>query len=168
MKAYYNEFDPYAAQWLRQLIANRDITDGVVDERNIIDVEPNDLKGFTRHHFFAGIGTWDYCLNNAGWGDRPVCTASLPCQPFSVAGSQKGKEDARHLLPHFMELVKEMRFPVIFGEQVEAAIRHGWLDDLHNEMEELDYEVGATIIPAAAVGLAHIRSRLWWGAQWKN
>ena len=39
--AYYNEFDPKAAAWIRQLIKNGMITDGVVDERSIIDVEPD-------------------------------------------------------------------------------------------------------------------------------
>lgn len=57
MISYYNEFDPKAAAWLRQLIKNGDISDGEVDERSIIDVEASDLKGFTRHHFFAGIVT---------------------------------------------------------------------------------------------------------------
>ena len=93
MTAYYNEFDPKAAAWLRQLIINGDIADGTVDERSIIEVEASDLEGFTQHHFFAGVGVWSYALRNAGWGDdRPVATASLPCQPFSAAGNQKGKE----------------------------------------------------------------------------
>ena len=123
MGAYYNEFDPKAAQWLRQLIKNGVIADGEVDERSIIDVQADDLRGFTQHHFFAGIGGWSYALRLAGWDDtRPVCTASLPCQPFSVAGSQKGIDDERHLLPHFIELVKQCNFQTIFGEQVPGAI----------------------------------------------
>ena len=164
MTAYYNEFDPKAAAWLRQLIVNGDIA-GVVDERSIIDVQPGDLAGYTQHHFFAGIGVWSYALRNAGWSDdMSVCTASLPCQPFSAAGNQKGKEDERHLLPHFLELVKECGFNTIFGEQVESAIRHGWLDDLHNELDGAGYQVASAIIPAAAVNAAHIRSRVWWVA----
>lgn len=53
MRAYYNEFDPKAAAWLRELIKAQLIMDGDVDERSIIDVSPNDLKGYTRHHFFC-------------------------------------------------------------------------------------------------------------------
>ena len=165
MKAYYNEFDPKAAQWLRQLIANGLIMDGIVDDRSIIDVQPEDLKGFTRHHFFAGIGGWELALQLADWPiDRPVCTASLPCQPFSVAGAQKGKEDARHLLPHFIELVKQCNFDTIFGEQVPGAIKHGWLDDLCTEMEREKYQVGKIVLTAAGTGAPHIRQRLYWVA----
>ena len=166
MTAYYNEFDPKAAAWLRQLIINGDIADGVVDERSITEVQADDLKGFTQHHFFAGIGVWSYALRNAGWGDdRPVATASLPCQPFSAAGNQKGKADERHLLPHFLDLVGQCSFHTIFGEQVEAAIRHGWLDDLYAEMENQDYTVGSAIIGAHSIGKPHIRKRIYWVAQ---
>lgn len=165
MKAYYNEFDPKAVSWIRQLIANGLIMDGVVDDRSIIDVQQSDLKGFTRHHFFAGIGGWELALQLANWPiDRPVCTASLPCQPFSVAGTQKGKEDERHLLPHFIELVKQCNFQTIFGEQVPGAIKHGWLDDLCTEMEREKYTVGSIVLTAAGEGAPHIRQRLYWVA----
>lgn len=56
MAAYYNEIDPYAAQWLRNLIEAGHIAPGVVDERSIEDVRPSDLSGFTQCHFFAGVG----------------------------------------------------------------------------------------------------------------
>lgn len=165
MTAYYNEFDPKAAAWLRQLIENGNIADGIVDERSITEVTANDIDGFSQHHFFAGIGVWSYALRNAGWpDDRPVCTASLPCQPFSAAGSQKGKDDERHLLPHFLELVKQYRPNTIFGEQVPGAIKHGWLDDLYDEMERENYAVGSTVLTAAGAGKAHIRQRIFWVA----
>ncbi len=162
--AYYNEFDPKAAAWLRQLIKNGNITPGEVDERSITEVNANELIGFDRVHFFAGIGTWDYCLNQSGWGDRPIWTASLPCQPFSAAGKVLGKSDERHLLPHFIELVRQCKPATLFGEQVSAAIRHGWLDDLYAEMEACDYAIGSAIIGAHSVGAAHIRQRLYWVA----
>ena len=165
MGAYYNEFDPKAAAWLRQLIKNGAIADGEVDERSIIEVQANDIRGFTQHHFFAGIGGWSYALRLAGWSDtRPVCTASLPCQPFSVAGAQKGIDDERHLLPHFIELVKQCIFQTIFGEQVPGAIKHGWLDDLCTEMEREKYRVGQIVLTAAGEGAPHIRQRLYWVA----
>lgn len=165
MGAYYNEFDPKAAAWLRQLIKNNAIADGEVDERSIIEVQANDIRGFTQHHFFAKIGGWSYALRLAGWSDtRPVCTASLPCQPFSVAGAQKGVDDERHLLPHFIELVKQCNFQTIFGEQVPGAIKHGWLDDLCTEMEREKYRVGQIVLTAAGEGAPHIRQRLYWVA----
>ena len=73
MTAYYNEHDPYAAQWLRNLIAAGHIAPGDVDERSIEDVRPDDLIPYTQCHFFAGIGGWSYALRLAGWpDDRPV------------------------------------------------------------------------------------------------
>lgn len=161
-KAYYNEFDPKAAEWVRQLIKNGDILPGDVDERSITEVTPNDLRRYSRVHFFAGIGTWDYALNQAGWGAEPVWTASLPCQPFSFAGKGLGKSDERHLLPHFIELVRECKPAILFGEQVPGAIKYGWLDDLYTEMEACNYAVGSIIIGAHSVGAAHIRQRLYW------
>ena len=162
---YYNEFDPKAAAWLRQLIYIGEIPSGVVDERSVLDVCPDDLAGFTQHHFFAGIGGWSLALEMAGWPeDRPVWTASLPCQPFSAAGKQKGKDDERHLWPHFYDLIKECRPNTIFGEQVESAIRHGWLDDLQTDLEAEDYAVGHCVLGAHSVGAAHIRQRLYWVA----
>ena len=58
MTAYYNEIDHYAAQWLRNLIAAGHIAPGEVDERSIVDVKADDLRGFTQCHFFTGIGGW--------------------------------------------------------------------------------------------------------------
>ena len=165
MSAYYNEFDPKAAAWIRQLIKNGMIADGEVDERSITEVTADEIRGFTQHHFFAGIGGWSYSLRLANWADsRPVCTASLPCQPFSVAGAQKGVDDERHLLPHFIELVKQCNFQTIFGEQVPGAIKHGWLDDLCTEMERESYSVGSIVLTAAGAGAPHIRQRLYWVA----
>ena len=164
IRAYYNEFDPKAASWLRQLIKNGNITPGEVDERSITEVKQSDLQGFDRVHFFSGIGTWDYCLNQAGWGDRPVWTASLPCQPFSSAGKGLGKADERHLLPHFLELVRQCKPDTIFGEQVERAIAYGWLDDLQANMEAEGYAVGHCVLGAHSVNSPHIRQRLYWVA----
>lgn len=165
LTAYYNEFDPKAAAWLRELIADGLVAHGDVDERSIVDVAASDLEGYSQHHFFAGIGGWSYALRLAGWpDDLPVWTASLPCQPFSAAGKGLGKQDERHLLPHFIGLVAQCRPTVLFGEQVSAAIKHGWLDDLYTEMEANHYTVGSVVIGAHSIGAAHIRQRLYWVA----
>ena len=166
---YYNEIDPYAAQWLRNLIAAGHIAPGIVDERSITDVKPFDLAGYTQCHFFAGIGVWSHALRQSGWPDsRPVWTGSCPCQPFSAAGNQKGTADERHLWPVWFNLIRECRPPVIFGEQVEAAINHGWLDLVQSDLEGEGYACGAVGIPAAGVGAPHIRQRLWFVAHAAN
>lgn len=128
MTAYYNEIDPYAAEWLRNLIRDGLIAPGDVDERSIADVQPDDLKGYTQCHFFAGIGGWSLALRLAGWPDeRTVWSGSCPCQPFSAAGQQRGTADERHLWPEFARLIAERRPPVVFGEQVASKLGRGWL-----------------------------------------
>jgi DNA (cytosine-5)-methyltransferase 1 len=162
---YYNEIDPYAAQWLRNLIDAGHIAHGIVDERSITDVKPADLAGYTQCHFFAGIGVWSHALRQSGWPDsRPVWTGSCPCQPFSAAGNQKGTADARHLWPVWFNLIRECRPDAIFGEQVETAIKHGWLDLVQTDLESEGYACGAFGIPAAGVGASHIRQRLFFVA----
>jgi len=164
---YYNEWDPKAAAWLRKLIELGYIANGHVDERSITEISPNDLKGYAQHHFFAGIGGWSYALRLSRWPDDiPVWTASLPCQPFSTAGKGLGNDDERHLLPHFLDLVTKCRPDVLFGEQVEGAIKHGWLDDLQTTMEAEDYAIGHCVLGAHSVSAAHIRQRLYWVADY--
>jgi DNA (cytosine-5)-methyltransferase 1 len=165
MTAYYNENNPCAAQWLRNLIDAGMIAPGVVDDRSITDVRAEDLNGFTQCHFFAGIGGWSFALRIAGWpDDRSVWTGSAPCQPYSVAGKQKGAEDHRDLWPHMFDLIAQRRPPIIFGEQVSNAIRLGWLDRVSSDLEAANYSVGSIVLGAHSVGAPHIRQRLCWGA----
>jgi DNA (cytosine-5)-methyltransferase 1 len=91
---YYNEYDEGAANWLEELIRQNLIPAGVVDRRDMRDVTPDDLQVYNQCHFFAGIGGWAYALRLAGVPeDFPLWTGSPPCQPFSAAGLQKGKND---------------------------------------------------------------------------
>lgn len=163
--AYYNEFDKFAAQWLRNLIAAGHIAPGDVDDRSIEDVRPSDLDGYTQCHFFAGVGVWSYALRLAGWpDDRPIWSGSCPCQPFSEAGQGTGFDDQRHLWPHFHHLIRERRPAVVVGEQVASKDAAPWIDLVCADMEAMGYAFGAVPFPSAGIGAPHIRDRLYWVA----
>jgi DNA (cytosine-5)-methyltransferase 1 len=163
--AYYNEIDPYAAQWLRNLIAAGHIAPGDVDERSIVDVPADDLRGYTQAHFFAGIGGWSAALRLAGWDDdEPVWTGSCPCQPLSVAGQRKGHVDERHLWPAFHRLIAECRPATVFGEQVAGKDGREWLAAVRADLEADGYACGAADLCAAAVAAPQNRPRLYWVA----
>lgn len=167
--AYYNEIDPFAAQWLRNLIAAGHIAPGEVDERSIEDVTPDDLRGFTQCHFFAGIGVWSHSLRLAGWpDDRPVWTGSCPCQPFSAAGKGDGFTDERHLWPHFFHLISERRPQHVFGEQVAARNANVWFDLVQADLEGMGYAFGLVPFTSASIGAPHIRERAYWVANTDN
>ncbi|CNF54530.1 C-5 cytosine-specific DNA methylase [Yersinia bercovieri] len=168
MTAYYNEIDPYAAQWLRNLIKAGHIAPGYVDERSIEDVKPDDLREFTQCHFFAGVGVWSYALRQAGWpDDKPIWTGSCPCQPFSTAGKGDGFDDKRHLWPHFHYLIEQLRPPVAFGEQVASKDGLAWFDLVQADLEGAGYAATAVDICSAGVGAPHVRQRLYWVAHAK-
>ncbi|HGB3193991.1 TPA: DNA cytosine methyltransferase [Salmonella enterica subsp. enterica serovar Waycross] len=162
---YYNEWDKGAAAWLRELINNKLIPYGYVDERSITEVTPSDLEGFTQCHFFAGIGGWPLSLKLAGVpASTRLWTGSPPCQPFSVAGQSLGFDDERHLAPAFLRLIRECNPELLFGEQVAAAIGKHWLDFVFINLEDKGYSCGASVLPACSVGAPHKRDRLFFGA----
>lgn len=163
MPAYYNEHNRFAAQWLRNLIVAGEIAPGDVDERSITEVQPDDLRGYTQCHFFAGIGGWSRALRLAGWpDDRPVWTGSCPCQPFSQIGAGRATCDERHLWPTFFGLIRERRPASVFGEQVAGAAGLAWLDHVFADLEIAGYAAAAANLPACSVGAPHKRERLFW------
>ena len=165
VRAYYNEIEPYAAEWLKNLIARNLIAPGDVDTRSIVDVQPSDLVGYNQCHFFAGIGGWSLALRIAGWPDeRPVWTGSCPCQPFSVAGSKKGFADERDLWPEFHRLIEKRAPAVVFGEQ--SANEAEWLARVRSNLEAVGYAVGAIPVEAASAGADHYRDRFWFVADY--
>lgn len=167
--AYYNEFDPDKAAWLRELIKAGTIADGEVDERSIADVHPGDLVRFTQCHFFAGIGIWSHALRLAGIPDgQPVWTFSCPCQPFSAAGKKAGFADRRHLWPDMFRLIRGGRPVLCFGEQVSSPDGLTWLDAVCADMESEAYTLGAVDLCAAGAGGPHIRNRTFFVAYAKG
>lgn len=175
---YYNENDPNAAAWLRQLIADRLIPAGDVDERSITEIKPHELTKYTQCHFFAGIGGWSLALELAGWpADEPVWTGSCPCQPFSSAGKRGGTDDERHLWPAFFALIEACGPWIVFGEQVASSDVVGkvsgkprkpgqtvWFDGVCADLEGSGYTTGAAVLGAHSAGADHQRQRLYWVA----
>jgi DNA (cytosine-5)-methyltransferase 1 len=163
--AFYNEWEEFPASRLRRLIDRGRITPGTVDTRSITEVTGDDIKGYNRCHLFAGIAGWELALRIAGWGADPVWTGSCPCQDFSVGNQDApGIGGERDLWPDMYRIIGECRPPVVFGEQVDAAITVGWMDRLQADMEAIGYAVGFKVLPACSVGTTHIRQRIYWVA----
>lgn len=97
----------------------------------------------------------------AGDGIRPdIITGGFPCQPFSTAGKQRGKDDDRHLWPEMYRLIQECRPSYVIGENVAGFISLG-LDDVLFDLEAVGYTARSIVIPACAVGRDHWRQRVW-------
>ena len=166
---YYNENDKFAAAWLRNLIADKLIPNGVVDDRSITEVTPADLAGFRQCHFFAGCAGWPIAIGLACVSpDVELWTGSAPCQPYSCAGKGEGNADPRNLWPQFFALIQACRPPLCMGEQVPDAIRHGWLDRVFDDLEGEAYTCWAIDLPACSAGSPTIRQRLFWLADAEN
>ncbi|WP_335671909.1 DNA cytosine methyltransferase [Parasaccharibacter apium] len=165
MTVFYNEWDKGAASWLSRLTEEGHLPSGTVDIRSITELMAEDLQHYEQAHFFAGIGGWPLALRWAGLEGVPgIWTGSPPCQPFPVAGLQKGADDDRHLAPVWLALIRKCLPAIVFGEQVAAAIKTGWLDNLFSELEAAGYACGAAVLPACSVGAPHLRNRLFFGA----
>jgi DNA (cytosine-5)-methyltransferase 1 len=95
--------------------------------------------------------------------DDVIVTGGFPCQPYSMAGKRKGKEDERHLFPEMMRVIKEIKPTWVVGENVRGLL--SWNDgevfnDICDEFEKEDYEIQSFILPAAAVNAPHRRDRI--------
>jgi DNA (cytosine-5)-methyltransferase 1 len=89
-----------------------------------------------------------------------LLTGGFPCQPFSVAGKQRGKDDNRYLWPEMLRVIQEAKPTWIIGENV-AGIVNLALDQVCADLEGQGYEVEPIIVPACAVDAPHRRDRCW-------
>ena len=168
---FYNEYDPAAAAWIRQLVTDKQIPQGTVDHRSITELQPHDIQNHDQAHFFCGIAGWPFSLDIADreslglvrdtlaliasrdGGNAHLWTASLPCQPFSSAGKQAGTDDERHLWPVFRNLVEQCRPAIILGEQVASKIaREKWLPGVCVDLQAMGYTVTAVDLCAPCAG----------------
>ena len=93
-----------------------------------------------------------------------IITGGFPCQPFSVAGKQKGTSDDRHLWPEMFRIIKAFKQRYVIGENVRGIvnIQEGVVfETVCTDLESEGYEVQPFIIPAAGVGAPHRRERVW-------
>lgn len=162
--AYYNEIDPYCAQWLRNLIAGGHIAPGDVDERSIEDVRPDDLRGYAQCHFFAGIGGFSRALRLAGWpDDKPIWTGGPPCQNNSNAAAIHGyrtglRGDRSGLALCWLDLIAACNpEPVVFENVPGIA---PWLAEITARLEELGYGISQPECSSAGIGALHLRRRV--------
>lgn len=102
------------------------------------------------------------------WRNRiDVLTGGFPCQPYSLAGKRKGKEDERHLWPEMLRAIREISPTYIVGENVYGLVNwNGGLvfNEVQTDLENEGYEVQPVILPACAVGAPHRRERIWFVA----
>ena len=97
-------------------------------------------------------------------GEADVICGGFPCQPFSVAGKQKGTSDDRHLWPEMFRLIREIKPQFVIGENVKniVNIQDGVVfETVCTDLESEGYEVQSFNIPAAGVGAPHRRERIW-------
>lgn len=165
MSILYTDIDQKSCRWIEMLIGEGCIPHGDVWCRDITTIQPEEVAEYTQRHWFCGISGWPLALKLAGWpSTRRVDTASLPCQPFSVAGKRKGNADERHLWPVFARLVAANKPPTIFGEQVASKDGRKWLSGVFSDLEGMGYRRAGADLCAAGVGAPHIRQRLFWVA----
>jgi len=92
--------------------------------------------------------------------DCDILTAGYPCQPFSVAGKQKGTEDDRHIWPFIFRIVAQKRPTWCVFENVHGHIAMG-LDQVLADLESEGYSTRTFVVPACGVNAPHKRDRLW-------
>lgn len=100
-------------------------------------------------------------------GAVDILTGGFPCQPYSVAGKRKGKDDERHLWPEMLRAIREVQPRWIVGENVRGLINwNGGMvfDEVQADLEAEGYEVQPFLLPACAVNAPHRRDRIWFVA----
>lgn len=103
--------------------------------------------------------TGDSFYERTGRRTVDIISGGFPCQPFSVAGKQRGKEDDRYLWSEMVRVIKELRPTWIVGENVAGIVRMA-LPDILSELEACGYRTRTFLVPACAIGARHRRYRV--------
>jgi DNA (cytosine-5)-methyltransferase 1 len=120
-----------------------------------------------RKNFGQGIEIHDDITTFSG---KPFCgrvdivCGGFPCQPYSLAGQRKGKDDLRHLWPEMLRTVKEVRSRFVVAENVFGLVNWSGgmvFNDVQTDLENAGYAVVPYLLPACAIGAQTRRDRVW-------
>ncbi len=168
MTAYYNEFDPFAAAWLRELIKDGLIADDTSMSGALPKYSQATLPGFDKFISSQVLAAGPTPC------DLPESTTTNQSGPDHVRanhsrrlGKRKGVADERHLWPEMFRLVRECRPATVFGEQVASKDGREWLAGVFTDLETMGYAAAGADLCAAGVSSPHIRQRLYWVANSK-
>ncbi|WDO13076.1 DNA cytosine methyltransferase [Flavobacterium sp. WW92] len=110
---------------------------------------------------YGNIKETDFSVHR---GNIDIVTGGFPCQPYSISGKRKGKDDERHLWPEMRRGIREIQPPWVVGENVRGLLNwNGGLvfDEVQADLEAEGYEVFPFLLPASGVGAPHERYRIW-------
>jgi len=118
-------------------------------------------KNFPNSKLYEDINSFD-AKKYRGFVD--IISGGFPCQPYSLAGKQKGNQDERHLWPEMLRIIREVQPSWVVGENVPGLV--SWnggmvFEQVQAELETEGYEVQAFLLPACGVGAPHKRERVW-------
>lgn len=120
----------------------------------------------TFHHPDIHTLNYETIIKNSRWNpsDTTIVVGGFPCQPYSLAGKRKGKNDDRHLWPEMLRVIQEIQPTWVVGENVPGLVN--WsegvvFEEVQSDLEAEGYEVQSFILPAAGVGAPHRRDRVW-------
>ena len=137
----YVEYEKYC-----QEIINQRIKDGFLDEAPIFgDIDEFIKSGASKKY--------------KGYVD--VVTAGFPCQPFSVAGKQKGQDDERNKWPQTLQCIRDIRPRYAFLENVPGLLNSGYFSEILSSLAQAGYNARWIVLGADDVGAWHRRKRLW-------
>jgi len=142
--------------------------------KNIFHCEWNPFGQKVLKHYwpnaksYEDICTTDFTVHR---GQVDIITGGFPCQPYSLAGKRKGKEDERHLWPQMLRTIREVAPSWVVGENVFGLVNwNGGLvfHEVQSDLEAEGYEVFPFLLPACSVNAPHRRDRIWFVAHANN